>query len=206
MFLQNQFDSIAEHAESVAAIRCGRIVVAAGRLIRVEQHRFPSPASIAQIWFQRRFFRSTGDACWLDYHVPRNLPGYMTVDFIRSGRGARFSTTAAAMHALHEIARLRNSQAIVANVTNSDLTDRLISRFGWQRHLPHWPGRHFIRRFETGSIQSGNPAIQSGNPPSNPATPSDKPSPRPVIPELPLATRPTKPYSRLLASIAAKHP
>jgi hypothetical protein len=51
---------------------------------------------------------------------------------------------------LDEIARIRGAVAIVAHVTNGSISDRLLQRFGWQQHLEHWQGRHWIRRFYDG--------------------------------------------------------
>ena len=63
-------------------------------------------------------------------------------------------TCVGAGHVLDEIARIRGATAIVAHVTNHNITDRLLVRLGWQQHMPHWKGRHWIRRFYDGYPES----------------------------------------------------
>ncbi len=48
---------------------------------------------------------------------------------------------------LDEIARLKRSHAIVAEINNPRISDRLMERWGWERHCLSWRGRHFIKRF-----------------------------------------------------------
>jgi hypothetical protein len=57
------------------------------------------------------------------------------------------STFYAATLVLDEIARLRDANAIVCNVTNVRISDRLMRRWGWEEHCQQWMGRHFIKRF-----------------------------------------------------------
>ncbi|MEM9366842.1 MAG: hypothetical protein AAGD07_12685 [Planctomycetota bacterium] len=128
-------------------MRAGRIVMEQGKLVRLESHAFRSPASIAQIWWESKRGALRGDICLLDFHAPRGLNGFLTLDYIRSGDGTRYQTFVGACHVLDEIAKARNSDAIVAHVTNVRISDRFLGRLGWQRHLPHWRGRHWIRRF-----------------------------------------------------------
>jgi hypothetical protein len=158
MFLRTRYSDIHAEANSIAAIRCGRVIVRDGRLFAIEQHWLRSPVSIVQVWWDSNHRRLTGNECILDYHVPRGLPSFITLDYVRSGKQTDYPTLVAACHVLNEIARLRRANAIVAHVTNPRISDRLLERFGWQRHLLHWRGRHFIRRFYDGypelSVQS----------------------------------------------------
>ena len=48
---------------------------------------------------------------------------------------------------LDEVARIKNADAIITEVTNCRITDKLMARFGWEPHLPNSRRRHFIRRF-----------------------------------------------------------
>ena len=105
---------------------------------------------MAQVWWQGRFGRGDDEVCWLDYHQPWGMPRFLTLDYIHSGRRAGYRTFLGACHVLDEIARLRGAVAIVAHVSNASISDRLLQRLGWQRHLQHWSGRHWIRRFYEG--------------------------------------------------------
>ncbi|EMI45964.1 hypothetical protein [Rhodopirellula sp. SWK7] len=150
MLLRRRFTSLQSQSELIASITCGRIIMRAGRLVSVEQHWLRSPVSIAQVWWESNHGRLRGDECLLDYHVPRGLPSFMTLDYIRSGSETSYRTFIGACHVLNEIARLRRADAIVAHVTNVRISDRLLERLSWQRHQEHWRGRHYIRRFYDG--------------------------------------------------------
>ena len=139
--------------QSPAAIRrwrCGRIVMQGGNLVGVQRRWTCGSVSVAQVWWQSRFGRPDDDVCWLDYHQPFGMPAFLTLDYIRSGRRAGYQTFVGACHVLDEIARLRGALAIVAHVSTENISDRLLARLGWERHVEHWSGRHWIRRFYDG--------------------------------------------------------
>lgn len=137
-------------AEELRRWRCGRIIMAAGELVEIQRLPWPMSASIVQAWWQNGFGRRQEDRCVLDYHQPLGMPTFLTLDYVRSGSRTCYKTFAGASHLLDEIARIRNSQAIVAHVTNTNISDRLLKRLGWERHLAHWRGRHWIKRFHDG--------------------------------------------------------
>ena len=148
-----KLDSVSDPIQGATQIRgwrCGRIVMQAGRLIEIQKRLCCGSVSVAQVWWQANYGRNDDDLCWLDYHQPRGMPGFLTLDYIRSGTRAGYKTFAGACHVLDEIARIRSVSAIVAHVTNQSISDRLLQRFGWQRHLLQWKGRHWIRRFYEG--------------------------------------------------------
>lgn len=134
--------------------RCGRIVMRAGRLVEIQRRLCCGSVSVAQVWWQAKYGRNDDDLCWLDYHQPFGMPGFLTLDYIRSGTRGGFRTFVGACHVLDEIARIRGTTAIVAHVTNQNISDRLLTRLGWQRHMEDWSGRHWIRRFYDGYPQS----------------------------------------------------
>lgn len=147
MFVRQHYTDLSSHVQSIAGIQYGRIVMRAGKLVAIEEHWFRSPVSIAQVCWQFHCGRLKGDECLLDYHIPRGLPAFITLDYIRSGTETQYKTMVGACHILNEIARIRHSHAIVAHVTNARISNRFLTRLGWQQHLEHWRGRHFIRRF-----------------------------------------------------------
>ena len=138
------------NAEKIRRWQCGRIVMQGGRLVEVQHRLTCGSVSMAQVWWQAKYGRDDDNLCWLDYHQPLGMPQFLTLDYIRSGRHAGYKTFVGACHVLDEIARIRSAQAIVAHVTNQSISDRLLTRLGWQRHLEHWKGRHWIRRFYDG--------------------------------------------------------
>ena len=111
-------------------------------------------ASMAQVWWQMKYGRTDDDLVWLDYHQPIGMSAFLTLDYIRSGKQAGYRSFIGAIHMLSEVARIRGSQAIVAHVSNGKISDRLLERQGWQRHMTQWDGRHWIRRFYDGYPES----------------------------------------------------
>ena len=134
--------------------RCGRIVMRDGKLQRIERRFFCGSVSVAQVWWQSRFGRPDDDLCWLDYHQPLGMSAFLTLDYIRSGRRAGYSSFIGACHVLDEVARIRGALAIVAHVSTESISDRLLQRLGWERHAEQWSGRHWIRRFYDGYPES----------------------------------------------------
>jgi hypothetical protein len=48
---------------------------------------------------------------------------------------------------LDEIARLKRSDALLCDVSNWRISERLMARFGWEPHCPSRWHRHYIKRF-----------------------------------------------------------
>jgi hypothetical protein len=150
MFCRRRYPNLNDHSSEIKQLRCGRIVMEAGHLVAIENHLLSSPVSIAQVWWESNHGRIQGDVCHLDFHVPRGMPAFLTLDYVRSGNQTSYKTFLGACNILNEVARIKRVGAIVAHITNGRISDRLLERQGWQRHMPNWRGRHFIRRFYDG--------------------------------------------------------
>ena len=135
-----------ELIERAARYGAARIEVVEGRPIAVRRRLSWTP-SLAAVWWHTTWGRKTDSRCVLDYHIPRGLTDFVTLDFIHSVRAAGYATFRTAVRTLEAIAHQRNSHAIVAHVANAKISDRLLERLGWQRHCLDWKGRHWIRRF-----------------------------------------------------------
>lgn len=125
----------------------GVIETRAGRLQAVYGRWWPHAGNLLQMQWDLLLRQLPQDRCELYYHAPLGAPGYLTIDYVRSGPGTSVSTLYAAALVLDAIAALRQSQAIVCHVTNSRISDRWLRRWGWEQHCLHWKGRHFIKRF-----------------------------------------------------------
>ncbi|MDM4016458.1 hypothetical protein [Roseiconus lacunae] len=143
-----------EQVTQIRRWRCARITMRSGKLVGIERRWFVGSVSMAQVWWQSRYGRPDDDYCWLDYHTPLGMPAFLTLDYIHSGRTAGYKTFVGACHVLDEVARIRNACAIVAHVSTSAITDRLLLRLGWERHLENRSGRHWIKRFYDGYPES----------------------------------------------------
>ena len=152
-----RLDSVSDprlHENKIRKWRCGRIVMQAGKLVEIQQRLLCGNVSVAEVWLQAKFGRRDDDCCWLDYHQPLGMASFLTLDYIRTGTLASYQTFIGACQILDEIARIRSTAAIVAHVTNRNISDRLLERHGWERHMERWKGRHWIRRFYQGHPKS----------------------------------------------------
>ncbi len=127
--------------------KVGRIVVEDGRLQAVYGRWWPYYADAVQAHLDAAFRMVRRDRCELFYHSAKSSNGFLTLDYLRAGPHTTLSTLYGATLVLDEIARLKQSVAIVAHVTNERISNRLLERLGWQAHCLTWKGRHFIKRF-----------------------------------------------------------
>lgn len=127
--------------------RAGRIVTAAGRLVRVERRWMTYKATRLRVWWDRSRRRRRERECELFFHHAPGNPDFLVLGYVRSHPEAALASFYCATLVLDEIARIKGCHAIVAEVTNDRLSDRLLARWGWQRHCLSWRGRHFIKRF-----------------------------------------------------------
>lgn len=129
--------------------RYGMIETIDGKLARIQFRPWPKIISSTEVeffggWKHRHRFR---DRCQLFYNQPVGHSNFLALKYIVSSYGTRFRTAYRAVVVLDQIAWIKGIDAIVAEVTNPRISDRLLQRWGWQRHLEHRRGRHYIKRF-----------------------------------------------------------
>jgi len=136
-------------ADILRARHFGIIEVAAERLQQIRLRPWPKVSSLLDVvWLGRRRHESRpGNCCWLYYNQPLLHPRYLALRYVVSNRDTTLRTFRGALLILDEIARLKGSDAIVCEASNSRISDRLLSRWGWERHLEDRPRRHWIKRF-----------------------------------------------------------
>ena len=89
----------------------------------------------------------TMDRCTLYYNQPFFHKNFLALKYVVSQKGTSFRSFRLATKILDEIARIKQSDALVCEVSNARISDRLLSRWGWEEHLSNNAGRHFIKRF-----------------------------------------------------------
>lgn len=141
---------LTKNRTTLRRLRSGRIMMRSGKFVGIQRLWFPARASIAQIWLQSHWRSGDVDRCVLDFHQPWGSPGFLVLDYVRSGPATQLATFRGALEVLDEVARLRGTLAIVAHVSTHAISDRLLRRWGWQQHLQHQAGRHWIKRFYDG--------------------------------------------------------
>jgi len=129
--------------------RYGVIESSAGRLAEVRFRPWPKLASLPEIrimgrWHHRRL---TGDRCWLYFNQPLTANNYLSLTYAVSSRDATLATFRGALCVLEEIAELKQSDAIICDIDNRKISDRLLARWGWEPlRCGRWH-RQFIKRF-----------------------------------------------------------
>jgi hypothetical protein len=145
-------ETIRDFDASKAILRArpyGMIEFSQGMLVRIQLKPWPKFASIVEArWLSS--WKNVGresDVCRLYYNQPLLHRNFLTLSYIESTAGTKWQTVVGAMNLLDRIAYLKRSDAIVAELTNSKVSDRLPPRLGWERHMEHKPHRHWIKRF-----------------------------------------------------------
>ena len=110
---------------------------------------WPKTISLAEIllWGRGFHLRAEGNRCWLYYNQPRRHRNFLALKYVVSSRHSTLRTFRSSLIVLDEIARLKGTDAIVCEVSNLRISDRLLKRWGWQSHVPSSRRRHFIKRF-----------------------------------------------------------
>jgi hypothetical protein len=137
------------NSERIRVRRYGVIETAGGVLRAVQLRPWPKLASLPEFLplGPRYHCRGAADHCLLYYNQPRRMPNFLALKYIVSTRGTTYSTFRAALLTLDAIAELKQIDAIVCDAANIRLSDRLMSRLGWEPHKPQRWHRNYIRRF-----------------------------------------------------------
>lgn len=146
------FETIRDLTAGAAVIRrrrYGVVEAVAGRLIAVHFRPYPKWISFPEVlfWGASRHRRWEADCCRLYFNQPRRFSNFLAVPYIVSGRGTTLATFYAALDALDEIARIKRTDALLADVLNPRISPRFLARRGWSPHKPSRWHRHFIKRF-----------------------------------------------------------
>lgn len=146
------FDTISDlqsGQEQIRQRRYGVIVCRQGRFEAIQFRPWPKIVSVAEVrfWGSRRQERAAADECLLYYNQPLQHSNYLTLAYIHTNWATPYRTFNAALRVLDQVAEFKRSDAILCDVTNPRITDRLLRRQGWIRHLEQSPRRQWIKRF-----------------------------------------------------------
>lgn len=130
--------------------RRGKVMMEGGQLLAIRPRWFSLTGSSAQVWLDTHLKSLSQDQCCLYYTASRGVPGYITLDYVRSGPKTSLRTFRGALLVLDEIARLRQAVAIFAHIGTTAISDRLLARWHWQQHAERLSGRHWVKRFYDG--------------------------------------------------------
>ncbi len=87
------------------------------------------------------------DRVLLYYNQPFLYPKYLALAYFVSGEKSSLASIAVSLSVLDYIAQVKQSDAIVTEVTNHRIKDRHLEHFGWERHMHNSRKRNWIKRF-----------------------------------------------------------
>ncbi len=109
--------------------RAGRIVTADGRMQFIQRRWLPYRASRLRVWWDRARRPLRTRQCELYYHHRWANADFLVLGYVHSHPAASLASFYCATLVLDEIARLKGSHAIVTEVSNARLSDRLLERW-----------------------------------------------------------------------------
>ena len=128
----------------------GVIEAVKGRFVRVQLRPWPKYASLLEVhWLHamKKSKRHEQDVCRLFYNQPMGHRNFLTLSYVESSLNTQVRTIYTALEVLMQIAFIKQSDAILAEVTNQRISDRFLVRRGWERHREQSRQRHWIKRF-----------------------------------------------------------
>jgi len=136
-------------SEALLRRHYGIIEARDGAFYRVRLRPYPKIGSVPEAlliggWYHRC---RHADRCRLYYNQPRRFPNFLAVKYFLSAHDTRLDTVRRLLEALDEIARIKGCDAILCDAANWRLSTAIMTRFGWEPHVPSKWHRHFIRRF-----------------------------------------------------------
>lgn len=129
--------------------RYGVIEIVAGELSAIRLRPFPKLASWPEVALLGRWThqRRSGDYCRLYYNQPLRHSNYLALKYVVSHSNTSFRSIRLGLSILDEIARLKRTDAILCDVANLRISDRMLTRFGWTPLSPAGWHRLFVKRF-----------------------------------------------------------
>jgi hypothetical protein len=127
----------------------GMIEAINGRFVRIQLKPWPKVASLMEAhWIQAmKTQRQRRDVCRLYYNQPLGHRNYLTLSYVESSLNTSLRTCYATLDVLNQVAFIKQSDALLAEVANSRISDRFMIRRGWERHREPSRQRHWIKRF-----------------------------------------------------------
>lgn len=149
MPLFEELRSLAEDHDKIRRRRYGTIEIVAGRLTRIRFSPVPRLLSIPDVgWLRNPFHkRARGDRCLVYFSQPLGSPRYLAIRHVVSTRDCQYASVRRAAQVLDELARIKESDAIVCDVVNFRISSRLLRRWGWEPLREKWWHRFWIKRF-----------------------------------------------------------
>lgn len=140
---------LAAQADVVRRRRYGVIEMAEGRFRQLRLRPFAKFYTPFDFFLRgESYHRSrSGDRCLLYYNQPRQFSNFLALKYIVSTRDATLATVSGALDVLDQIAEIKRADALLCEVANFRISERILVRWGWVPHAPSRWRRNFIKRF-----------------------------------------------------------
>lgn len=140
---------LAAQADVVRRRRYGVIEVEAGQFQRLRLRPFAKFYTPYDYFLRGEGFHRSqpGDRCLLYYNQPRQFSNFLALKYVVSTRDATLAAFRGALDVLDEIAEIKRADALLCEVANFRISDRLMARWGWAPHAPARWRRNYIKRF-----------------------------------------------------------
>jgi hypothetical protein len=127
----------------------GMIEAIDGQFVRIQLRPWPKFGNLLEThWLQSmKSKRQQRNVCRLYYNQPIGHRDFLTLSYIQSSLNTTLKTLYATLNVLNQIAYIKRSNAILAEVANDKISDRSLVRRGWERHREDSRQRHWIKRF-----------------------------------------------------------
>ncbi|QDS88172.1 hypothetical protein EC9_23600 [Rosistilla ulvae] len=146
------FESVNDLTDAASTLRRryhGVIEVRDGQLKSIRFRPWPTVITRLRVWQDIRRRAAGGknqDVCHLYYDQLWRQPNFLVLKYVVSSPGTSFATARCAATTLDAIAEIKKSDAIVCEASNARISERLLDRWGWDRHLMSSSRRHYIKR------------------------------------------------------------
>lgn len=114
----------------------------------IQKRLWPRIASSLDVIWDEKSSAGEPNSCRVFLSFPKRAPGYMTVNYLRTGPDTEYRILARATKIVDQIAIVRNCQAIVCQVISRRISERLLQRWGYVPHAKSLGNGHFIRRLK----------------------------------------------------------
>ena len=117
--------------------------------VTIQQRIWPRIASRFDVYWDEKFASCDSRSCKVFFSFPKSAPGFMTINYVRTGPQTGYQIIAKAVNIAEQIAIARSCQAIVCQVISSRISARVMRRWGYVPHAQSVGNGHFIRRLES---------------------------------------------------------
>ena len=149
MPLFESINDITKNLDKIKSRPYGMIEIQDEKMVSIQFRPWPKLISAVEVawiggWKHRRDKRNR---CVLYYNQPIAHRNFLTLAYVQSTLGTSYASFRKSLVILDHIAMIKGSDALLCEATDQRISDRLLRRLGWERHMEASRKRHWIKRF-----------------------------------------------------------